>query len=320
MTTSPQTLRLSINSSLFNSSPVRAIKQLIGPNAHLISYSTSSILTPSSELLVDVTFTSLPLSPFFIHYIPLSSIKQLIPNSEKYTATINSITVKLNNPKLTSFHDYLPVRIKPTIINSSTSYDSYYSTLDDITYTLSSSSPSSSPLSSSFSYFATTVTNPLNSLLTPLSLLSSSITSTSSFSFTFPLPNPLYPSSFTPPPSPYSLSDTISNYQQTLQTIPSLSLITTITHSPTFPTNLNPTMSSTAYLIPYTSLPTNAPLKGIILIQPKRIPSLILYYPTNIYTLSPSELVSIQSFVKADEINYSNYHYLKTDSNTKNKQ
>lgn len=307
-----QTLRLSINSSLFNSSPVRAIKQLIGPNAHLISYSTSSILTPSSELLVDVTFTSLPLSPFFIHYIPLSSIKQLIPNSEKYTATINSITIKLNNPKLTSFHDYLPVRIKPTIINSSTSYDSYYSTIDDITYTLSSSP--SSP-SSSFSYFATTVTNPLNSLLTPLSLLSSSITSTSSFSFTFPLPNQLYPSTFTPPPSPYSLSDTISNYQQTLQTIPSLSLITTITHSTTFPTNLNPTMSSTAYIIPYTSLPTSSPLKGIILIQPKRIPSLILYYPTNIYTLSPSELSSIQSFVKADEINYSNYHYLKKGAN-----
>ena len=291
------TIRLSISSSFFNASPVRAIKQLIGPNATLISYTVSSILTSSDELIVDATYRSLPITPFSIHYIPISSIKHLIPNSEKYVATINSLTVKLNNPKLSDFHDYLPVRIKRTIINTSDAYESYYSTIDDSTFTLNENA--TTPIA----YFATTVVNPLNSLITPIHQFSTS--------FTIPTPDPLYPSSFTPPKSQYTIDDTINNYKQTISTIPMLSVISSIMHSSTFPANssLSP-VPTTAYIISSSSLPSSS-IHGIILIQPKRIPDLILYYPTNTFTLSAEELASIKSFIESDIINYNNYHYLK---------
>ena len=291
----PSTIRLSIASSFFNASPVRAIKQLIGPNATLISYTVSSILTPSDELIVDATYRSLPITPFSIHYIPLSSIKHLIPNSEKYVATVDSLTVKLNNPKLSDFHDYLPVRIKRTIINTTDVYESYYTT-DNSTFTLNENA--TIPIA----YFATTVVNPLNSLITPIH--------SHSTSFTVPTPEKLYPPSFNPPKSRYTIDDTINNYKQTVSTIPMLSNISSITHSSTFPTSSSSSLPTTAYIIPTSSLPSTS-THGIILIQPKRIPDLILYYPTNNFTLSAEELASIKSFIEADIINYNNYYYLK---------
>ena len=292
------TIRLSISSSFFNTSPVRAIKQLIGPNATLISYTVSSVLTSSDELIVDATYRSLPITPFSIHYIPLSSIKHLIPNSEKYVATINSLTVKLNNPKLSDFHDYLPVRIKRTIINTSDTYESYYSTADDSTFTINENTVA--PIA----YFATTVVNPLNSLITPIHTFSTS--------FTIPSPTPLYPSSFTPPKCQYTIEDTVNNYRQTVSTIPMLSNISSISHSSSFPSSSATTspIPTTAYIISSSVLPTT-PIHGIIVVQPKRIPDLILYYPTNSFMLSAEELASIKSFINADIINYNNYHYLK---------
>lgn len=301
------TRRLAINAAVFNSAPIRTIKQLIGPNAQLLTYKINSVVTPFDEIIVDVTYKDLPISPFTIYYIPISSIKHLIPNSEKYIAVINSISVKLNNPKLNEFSNYLPVRVKNTIINDVDAYEKYYSTVDDSLFELNTSS---SPHSNACAYFATTVNNPLNSLITPLSLIGSN--ESASFAFTVPEPPILYPSdsSFKPPVSPYTMEDMIRYYKQTTATVPSLSLIETITPSNTFPSN-GSTMSTTAYIIDITVLPTDKPIHGIILIQPKRIPTYILFYPSNAYTISTDELQSIKAFINAEVINFNNYHYLK---------
>ena len=303
---SPTTRRLTINASIFNASPVRTIKQLIGPNSLLISYKINTLITPYDEVIVDVVYKDLPLSPFAIYYIPTSSIKHLIPNSEKYVATINDIPVKLNNPKLNDFKDYLPVHVKNTIINDTTAYEQYYSSLDSTTYTLST--PTTTP-HNEISYFATTVTNPLNSLLTPLSLLTSSA-STASFGFSTTTPPILYPETFKPPPSPYDQASTIRYYQQTISTIPSLSLITTITPTNTFPHET--AITTTAYLLDASLLP-DTPIRGIILLQPKRPPTQLLFYPTSSYIISSDEIASIKSFIKSEVINYNNFHYLKHD-------
>ena len=302
------TRRLSINAAIFNSAPIRTIKQLIGPNAQLLSYKVNSIITPFDEILVDVVYKSLPLSSFAIYYIPIDSIKHLIPNSEKYIATINSISVKLNNPKLNEFSNYLPVRVKNTIINDTDAYEKYYSTIDDSTFELNTSSnPHSQPLA----YFATTVSNPLNSLITPLSLIGAN--ESASFSFELSEPPKLYPDTFKQPKSPYTMEDMIRYYKQTTATIPSLSLIETITPATSFPAENNATMSTTAYVLDIDVLPSDKPIRGIVLLQPKRIPTYLLFYPSNAYTISPDELKSIKKFVNAEVINFNNYHYLKKE-------
>ena len=304
-TSSLSTRRLAINAAIFNSAPIRTIKQLIGPNAQLLNYKINSVVTPFDEIIIDVTYKDLPLSAFTIYYVPINEIKHLMPNSEKYIVTINSISVKLNNPKLNEFKDFLPVRVKNTIINDTDAYEHYYSTLDGSNFELNTSASHSQPLA----YFATTVSNPLNSLITPLSLIGAN--ETASFAFTINEPPTLYANdtSFKPPQSTYTMDDTIQYYKQTTATIPALSLIENIVSSNTFPST--DTMTTTAYIIDASLLPTNKPLHGIILIQPKRIPTQILFYPTNAYTISPDELKSIKAFINAEVINFNNYHYLK---------
>ena len=305
-----RTLRLAINAAHFTAAPVRTIKQLIGPNAQLLSYRVSSILLPSNELLIDITYKSLTLSPFVIYYIPINTIKHLIPNSEKYTSTINGITIKLNNPKLNEFKDYLPVRVKPTMINNTDYYEKYYSTIDGVKYELTLNDPASAPIA----YFTTTVTNPLNALLTPLSLLNDEFNYLSfgygDSSNTSQVVK-LYPDNFTASDT-YNLADTVKYYKQTLSTIPSLSSVENI--STTFDDNIfniKETVNTTAYVIPIDKLPTNKPIFGIILIQAKRKVDMLLYYPINTFRISVEELKSIHEFMKNEMINYNNYHYLK---------
>ena len=311
-------LRVSVNATIFNSAPIRTLKQLIGPNSVLLSYRINSIITPSDELLIDIVYSNLKISPFIIHYIPMKEIKHLIPNSEKYICVINGQTVKLNNPKLNDFHDYLPVRIEHTNINDTDAYDKYYSTCDGETYTLNTSDSHSTPIA----YFTKNVLNPLNTLLTPLSLIGGN--SYSSFAYTINhdnntdgdcgdnYPPVLYPKSFKPPEI-YSLADTEQYYKQTATTIPALNIIETfqtLKQTDSLP-NINEPTSTIAFIMPFDILPLTHDIKGIILIQPKRLVRYILYYPTNSYIISTDELNSIKRFIDYDEINYNNYYYLK---------
>ena len=300
-------LRLSINYHYFNSHPVRAIKQLIGQNATLVSYKVNSVVSWDGNVIVDIVYKSIPIDQFSIYYIKQSDIKHLIPNSEKYITVVNGCNVKLNNPKLSQFKDYLPVRIKNTIINSTDDYENYYtqSIDDDSSVELKSNS------SNLANYFGTTVTNPMNSLITPLNCLIDNNSSTNSgFGFNISMPDKLYPDNFKPKDS-YSLDETIKYYRQVAQSIPATSIIQDIEVIDNNKLPDNQSMETTGYLINSSLLNGIDSLKGIILIQPKRICELILYYPTNAYTISNQEIESIIKFIEMDRINYNNFMYIK---------
>lgn len=316
--------RLSLNYHIFCQSPVAAIKQILGPNVSLLSYKVNSVISWSGEVFVDVEYTSIPIDQFSIYYIPINNIKHLIPNSEKYIFTLNGCQVKLTNPRLNQFNNYLPVRIKRSIINDTDAYDNYYSSIDDT----SSYSLKTGLTNSPAQYFATTVINPMNSLLTPLPLVSTnsinSINSTNEMDemnslnnfglgFSINMPDKLYPSTFNPKID-YTMETTIQHYKQLLTNCHLLSLADDIkvfdssTDGKIFSaSNLT---SRTCYLIKSSELPNHS-IHGIIALQPKRIPDILLFYPTNKYNISVDELNSIKQFIMMDTINYYNYLYIK---------
>ena len=75
-----------------------------------------------------------------------------------------------------------------------------------------------------------------------------------------------------------------------------------------------PTLTTTAYLISASQLSkANCNINGIIMIQPKRQYDLILYYPTNAYTITETEIQSLLQFIESERINYFNYQWIKVD-------
>ena len=326
------TKRLAINASVFGQSPVRAIKQLIGKNATLVSYKVNSIVNWSGDTIVDIVYQTIPIDVFSIYYVPINEIKQLVPNSEKYITVINGCNVKLSNPKLSAFHDYLPIRVSrrsplsvasaSTVTSSSASssvidvddYERYYSIALDDEHTYEQNQAAINRQNESdeiANYYGTTVTNPLNALITPMRLLTEN-RSKLSFGFTLSMPNKLYPANFHAP-EVYSADDCIKYYQQQVKRIEALMLIDNIkaSNDPNiFKVN---EISTTAYVIDVNLLPkgNDARVHGFILIQPRRIVRQILYFPTNAHEIDSDELDSIRQFIEADEINFNNYYFLK---------
>ena len=318
--------RLSINSNLFNRSPVAAIKQILGQSAKLVSYKVNSVISWSGDVFVDVEYNTIPIDQFSVYWIKISEIKHLIPNSEKYVTTINDCSVKLNNPRLNMFKEYLPIRIKRTIVNDTDAYDNYYSLVNEQT-TVSNNEQQTNEYrlktninQPNASYFGTTVLYPMNSLITPINLIvanndnnnssNQSSTTNCSLGFEITIPPKLYPDSFKPKIE-YTMDDTLRHYKQLLTNSRILSLAETIidktnesaTNEDIFKSNI---ASTTCYLIHSSQLPNHA-INGIIALQPKRIPDILLYYPTNSYTISVQELDSIKQFIEMDTINYYNF-------------
>lgn len=307
------TKRLAINYNIFNQSPVRSIKQLIGQNSTLISYRVNSVVNWSGEVYVDLVYKTIPIDLFTIYYIPMNEIKHLMPNSEKYITTVNGCNVKLNNPRLNSFHDYLPIRVKRGLLitDDNDDYEQYYaSALNDDN--LFEQKTSLTNVSNVANYFGTTVSNPMNSLITPLSLLiENNNNHFTSVGFTMTLPDVLYPKDFKAE-SVYSIDDTLRYYRQAIASIPALQLIDDIQYIKDFKEIVNEEdkQTTTAYIMSVKNLPDHG-ISGTIMIQPKRQVDLILYYPTNTYQIDVDELNSIKLFVEADEINYNNFQWLK---------
>lgn len=165
----PHTKRLSIPYTLYNQSPTKAIKQLLGHNITLVNYTTNDVITSDDTVLVDVSYHTIPVSILQIYYVPVSSFKRLHPNSDKYVTTINGCNVKitslpnmiLDNKQHTNkthrsvsdsmltqtLSKYLiPIRIRPTLnvrhdigqnsnINTHDSNSMIYTTLNDSNYT-----------------------------------------------------------------------------------------------------------------------------------------------------------------------------------------
>ena len=318
-----------------------AIKQILGQSAKLVSYKVNSVVSWSGDVFVDVDYNTIPIDQFSIYWIKINEIKHLIPNSEKYVVSINDCSVKLNNPRLNMFKEYLPIRIKRTMINDTDAYDHYYSNVSINNSSISDSTNSTTNQSTNetiyqlktnvnqpgAAYFGTTVLYPMNSLITPISLIisndnnntnntnqSTTNSTNHSLGFEINLPPKLYPDSFKPKIE-YTIDDTLRHYKQLLTNSRILSLAENVIDY-TNETNNNDKLfqsniaSTTAYLIHSSQLPNHS-INGIIALQPKRIPDILLYYPTNSYTISLQELQSIKQFIEMDTINYYNYLYCK---------
>ena len=320
------TRRLKVNYNSFARSPVGTIKQILGQNTTLVSYKVNSIINWSGEVYVDVEYKSIPIDPFAIYFIPIDSIKHLIPNSEKYVCTVNGCNVKLNNPKLKDFKQYLPIKIKKSIINDTDHFDNYFSIIDEsiekdntaASTTFAAKTNISTPVAM---YFGTTVVNPMNALITPLSLLQQNVgdqltqSPIGSFGFSITIPKKLYPDNYKPK-NVYTIEETLKQYKQTISNSSVLSIVDNIeiydnsNKSHDIFNSSSTQYSTTAYLITASQLPDHK-IMGIILLQPKRVFDVMLFYPTNAYTISVEELNSIKQFIEADRINYYNFNFVK---------
>lgn len=289
-TTPPMlTERLSIPYFLFTQNPTRTIKQLLGQNITIHSFTTNSIITNDETLIVDVNYSSIPFSLLKIYYIETSSLKKLMPNSEKYIVTINGCNIKISSPKLKDFPRLLPIRIKPTLTNN-------YS--------------SSGQLDTQFSYYGTTVTSPMNSLCTPLKYINHQFEPFR----TEPI-EPLYPPDFKSNLDNQIksnldalINENINHYKQAISTFYILASVDHVVSTTNFS---ECKLGTTGYVIPFEQIPLTQDINGIILIQPKRIPNYVLFFPTKNFTICSEELMSIKDFLTQDAINFYNFIYVR---------
>lgn len=284
-----QSERLEIPYFLFSLNPSRSIKQLLGQNITIVSYESNDIITDDERVIVDVKYTSIPFSLLKIYYVNVSEMKKLIPNSEKYVVTINGCNVKISSPKLKEFNKVLPIRVKATLSNN-------YS--------------SAGQLDSQFSYYGTTVTTPMNFLCTPLKYINHKFEP-----FETECIKPIYTKEFKDSFDKKLnekfnelLEETIKYYKQSLSTFNILSAVDHVLNVQNFS---ECKIGTTGYVIPFDIIPTNGNLNGIILIQAKRIPNFVLFYPTRNFTLCEEELISIKEFLEQDAVNYYNFQYVR---------
>ncbi|EAX85300.1 hypothetical protein TVAG_047400 [Trichomonas vaginalis G3] len=116
---------------------------------------------------------------------------------------------------------------------------------------------------------------------------------------------PIYPSDY----KKYTLiseDETKSAYKSEIQQFPILKAVDNLVIAKSFD---ECKLGTTGYLIDFNKLPSGTNINGIILIQPKRIPSMVLFFPTMGFTICEEEMDSIREFIKMDEINAINFDY-----------
>lgn len=283
-----QRCRLEIPYFIYSQNPTQSIKQLLGQNITIISHSSSDIITDNDSMIVDVEYTSIPFSLLKIYYVNVSELKRLIPNCEKYVAVINGCNVKISSPKLKEFSKVLPIKIKPTLPNN-------YS--------------SAGQLDSQFSYYGTTVNNPMNSICSPLKYINHAFEP-----FETEEIKPIYTPEFKNEldkrlQDKQYLEETEKYYKQALNSFNILSSVDRVTSD--IKNFSECKMGTTGYIIPFELIPLDKDINGVILIQSKRIPNYVLFYPTKNFLISVEELNSLKSFLQQDKENYYNFNYVK---------
>lgn len=284
--------RIQLPYSLFMLNPTRTIKQLLGQNITIISFTYSDVITNDENIIVDVKYTSIPISILKIYYIETSSLKHIMPNNEKYVATINGCNVKISLPNLDKDMKILPIRIKPTLSNN-------YS--------------SSGQLNAQFAYYGipVSINNCMNYLCTPLKYINHKYEP-----FQSEPVKPIYNESFKAEMLKHmQLDETIkeldefslTNYKQSIRTFNVLSSVDHVLIVNSFD---ECKLGTTGYIIDFNKIPLDKNINGIILIQPKRNPYYVLFYPTKNFTICIDELKSIKDFLDQDIINYFNLIYL----------
>lgn len=273
--------RLKIPYSIYNISPHNSIRELLGQDAVIKNVLVNDIITDDECYIIDVEYVNIKFNPFEIVFVNVSDIKPIIPNSTTYAVKINGCNVKLNIPNLSEFKTKIPIQINP-MINTTAEQQS----------------------SSAFTYFGKIVRKPMNSLCTPLKLPGHCVTP-----FKIKPVEQLYPDGYKLKNS-ITIDETKEAYKTEIGQFPQLKSVDNIVVAKSFS---DCKFGTTGYLIEFEKIPRDHYLNGIILIQSKRIPNIVLYFPTITYTLYLEELESIAEFLKMDEANAYNFDYIMNE-------
>ena len=303
--------RLNLPFSSFVAHPISTITQLLSPNATVISYAVNSVVSSDETVPVDVEYTSIPTTTLAIYFTPISKLKKLIPDSAKYVAEIEQCFVVINNPKLSLYKEFLPIKVIPILIedNAANSLENYYSTLND-EYNMNTETNKNAEQTSTvveeyklqdapsfINYMGLTVLNPLSSYCSAI---------ISGVAFEVPEPVKLYDKE--PKINYYNFTPeaTVLGYKKKLSAFDILSNVTDVK----FITSVKEAKgdSSTAYVIEFNKL--TPPIEGIIMLQPERQYNLVLYYPHTLLTVNDDLFDSISKLIEYDRINLLNINHI----------
>ena len=247
---------------------------------------------------VDVTYTTIPIDAISIYYVPVESLKKLIPDSSKYVTRVNDCYVKVTNPQLNMFTSHIPIKIIP-ILAENEQYDNYYQldTDNNNKHVLASSAPAF------INYMAKSVTNPLSSYCT--ALLSQV------HMFNLPDAIKLYTKEPTLKYYIFTKEQTIEGYKKKLSGFDILDIVDNVVYSDKFPASNSP--PTTAYVMPFSVIEQNKKdsINGIIMIQPERQWDLILYYPHSSFIITAEHIDSIKRLLEYDYINLLNINHIR---------
>lgn len=271
--------RCKLSYRLFLINPTKAIRQLLGQDIHIISYVLNDAVFDDETCVVDVEYLSIKLSPYRIYFINKDDIKQLTPESHVYIASVNGCNVKIVSPIIKDFKNVIPLIINSSVTNN-------YSP--------------AGPLDMSFSYFGILARKGLNAYCT-----SNTHIGQKNVSFMVEDIKPIYPDNYV---CSHVMNDaeTIAAYKSEVSQQSILNIIDNVVMVKKFD---ECKLGTIGYVMDYNALPKNEDINGIILIQPKRKPNLLLYYPIVNFTITSDEITSIIRFMQMDSINNTNYDY-----------
>lgn len=275
-----RTERLKIPYSIYSGNPHNSIKELLGQDIQIKNVKVNSIITDDECYIIDVQYVNIKFNPFEVIFIDTSEVKPLIPNSTIYAAKVNGCNVKIPISRIADYKTKIPIHINPKLSDNVSSEGQ----LNDI-----------------FSYYGKVIRRPMHDLCTPLKYPGHQVTP-----FKLPPIPKLYPEGYKLKHT-LTMEETKNAYMAEVSQRSQLKSIDNFAIVKSFE---DCKFGTTGYIIEFDKLPTDRYLNGIILVQAKRIPNVVLFYPTNTYMLYIEELESIRNFLEMDEINALNYDYV----------
>lgn len=275
-----RTERLKIPYAIYSTNPHNSIRELLGQDIQIKSMNVNSIITDDECYIVDVEYVNVKFNPHEVIFVDVKDIKPMSPNSSTYATNINGCNVKITINRIADYKSKIPLHVKPKC-NDNVGADGQ---LNEI-----------------FSYYATPVRRPMHDLCTPLKYPGHQVTP-----FKVPVIQKLYPDGYVLKRS-YTMDETKDAYKAEASQKSQLKAVDNFVVAKSFD---ECKFGTTGYIIEFDKLPLDRYLNGIILVQSRRIPNVVLFYPTNAYMLYIEELESIKSFLEMDEVNALNYDYV----------
>lgn len=284
---------------MFNRDPEMTIKQLLGRDVNIISYSVNGVITDDECVIVDVVVKSLQRTNMSIEYIPVESLKNAAPDSSAYVFMFKGLPVSINIGNIKDFRKVIPVQIQVAGIKH----------IND-----KNGKPP---------YFAIAVRRPMHNIMIPS--MDKRI-STPSDASQIEIPTWLNSNeSLTTSKKIQSREisqETFESYTVELRSLPITRMVdklTKLSSAEEVKTTIekNPTNTS-VYIVDLRTLEDGMKLaevdtiNGILIAQPKREPYTIAYYHTNRYMLSVNDLLLFRTFIDVDAINYCNFIEART--------